>query len=531
MTVRKPFIYLALVAVSLLVYFPSITAEITWIDDVELLNNLRQSSNVDLAHLLIPNAASGLYYRPITILSYLLNWRWCGGAAEWMHFANILIHAANAMLCYALLTRITPNDSARLNLIGALLFTVHPIATESICWISGRTDPLAGFFVLGSLWCLLSYRQTGSPKHLIPALALLFFATLSKEFALAFVPGMLLIMYNKDVKSTGIMVARVAIYGALTVGLFFMLRRFAFNSDVRSIKTTLVVMNVDYLYTLKIFLQSAAFYLKKIIYPYPLDFSIQGIHFIYALIGWPLLLLLLVICCRFTLASAFFSSGLFLLGPSFLIAFGQIAWTPYAERYAYIPSAFFIMSGIIYLQHKGTETIKKATAVVAACAVLIFAMSTFVRSKEWQTNISLGESIVRINPANKEVQTGLGIMYLNMGNLAKAYEHLTIAEKLFSFDFDARAGIVLAELYALQGDTNAALKKVDAVLAKIKNKSVEGLELKLTLLSQKINTTAGSEKREFYAEKIKTYKALYTIQKNEKILRLISLHLTAINRL
>lgn len=531
MTIRQPFIYLALIAVSLMVYYPSITAEITWIDDVELFQFLRNRSHISLTSIFVPNSATGLYYRPITVASYLLNWRWCGGATEWMHLVNILIHAANSMLCYAILTRITPNDPSRLNLLGALLFTVHPIATESICWISGRTDPLAGFFVLASLWFLFSYRQTGSPKHLIPALALLFTATLSKEFALAFVPGMLLIMYNKDLKSTGRMVTRVAIYGGLTVGVFFLLRKFAFNSDVRSIKTTLVVMNVDYLYTLKIFLQSAAFYLKKVFYPYPLDFSIQGINFIYASIGWPLLLLLLVMCCRFTLASAFFSSGLFLLAPSFLIAFGQIAWTPYAERYAYIPSAFFIMSGVIYLQNYSATTARRIATLIIACVVVVFGISTHMRSKEWQTNISLAESIVRINPANKEVQTGLGIMYLNKGDFAKTHEHLTIAEKLFSFDFDARAGIVLAELYGLQGDTNAALKKVNAALAKTKFKSTEGLELKLTLLTQKINTTTGSEKREFYAEKIKTYKALYAIQKSEKLLRLIDIHRATMDKL
>ena len=527
MTLRSQYFCLALASLALLIYFPVITGEIIWIDDVELLTSLGSSPKLDLMSLFIPNAAGGLYYRPVTIASYILNWKLMWQATEWMHVVNILVHAGSAALCYGLLLKMT-SSSRRLSAIGSLLFLVHPLATESVCWISGRTDLLAGFFLLGATWFVLSYRETGAVKWLIPALLLFLLAVLSKEFALAFVPGMLLIMYNKDLQATRQTVIRTAVYGSLVVGLFFLLRSFAFSSSVKSIKYTLAILNADYAHTVQFFLQTTVFYLKKIIFPYPLNFVIEELHYIYALLAWPVFLLILVAASRFNLASALFSSSLFLMAPSLLIAFGQIAWTPFAERYAYISSAFLIMSGIVWISGDTKRSSNKLLLGALCTVVVVFGVCSFQRSRVWKTSVALVESTLQQNPDNKTLLIALGEAYLEDRQFVKSTGYLKRAESLMSLDYDAKAGILLAKIDYYNNQPDLALMKIDDVIQRSKCKSSMALETKQLFLAQLVNKSAGSEKREYLAEKVRVYKSLFKLTKAPKYLYLMGTHTAAL---
>ncbi len=523
MTVRAPYIVLVFCAIALLLYFPVINGEIIWVDDIQLIEGLRQCHSINLKSLFIPSSSDGLYYRPVTILSYNVNWLVLWRSTEWMHVVNILIHACSAALCYGLLVRMT-SGNRRLSIIGALLFLVHPLATESVCWISGRTDLLAGFFILVTTWFVLSYRKTGSVKWLFPVLIAFGLAVLSKEFALAFVPGMLLIMYNKDLQATRQTLIRMAVYGSLVVGLFLLLRSLAFSSSVKSIKYTLAILNADYLHTVQFLLQTTVFYLKKIIFPYPLNFAIDELHYMYALLAWPVLLLLLVAITRFNLVSALFSSSLFLMAPSLLIAFGQIAWTPFAERYAYISAAFFIMSGIAWVSASDKRSNNVLLLGALCVVILVFGVSSFQRSLVWKTNVTLAENMLQQNPDNKTLLIALGEAYFDNGQFAKSMEHLKHAESLMSIDYNAKAGILIAKIYYYSGQTDMALMKLDDAIQRSKCKSVEVLQAKQMLLAYLVSKTSDLEKREYLSEKLQTYNTLFKLTKSPKYLYLMGTH-------
>src|SRR3984893_4850191 len=69
------------------------------------------------------------------------------------HWINILVHAANACLVWAVL--------ARLNVRGAWLaaavFALHPVQVESVAWISELKNVLMGFFFLLTLLAWIEY--------------------------------------------------------------------------------------------------------------------------------------------------------------------------------------------------------------------------------------------------------------------------------------------------------------------------------------------------------------------------------------
>ena len=99
-----------------------------------------------------PKAVSGLY-RPLTTLSYRFNYTVLGNKdhAAGYHLINFFLHWANTALVYfaalVLLGRFWPA------LFTAALFGTHPVATESVANIIGRSDLFASLWLLVGFLC------------------------------------------------------------------------------------------------------------------------------------------------------------------------------------------------------------------------------------------------------------------------------------------------------------------------------------------------------------------------------------------
>ncbi len=110
-----------------------------------------------------PKAVSGLY-RPLTTLSYLLNYRILGNAdhAAGYHWINFFLHWANTVLVYfavlVLMERLWPAFFA------AALFGTHPLATESVTNIIGRSDLFATLFLLIGFLCYAKSTMTDTRR-------------------------------------------------------------------------------------------------------------------------------------------------------------------------------------------------------------------------------------------------------------------------------------------------------------------------------------------------------------------------------
>src|SRR5688572_30758519 len=86
------------------------------------------------------------FWRPWVLGSYAVNW-WLGAGAPFVfHATNLLVHALNAVLLLYVLARWVPSLFAAC--AGALLFAVHPVQTEPVVWIAGRTDTLCALGLL-----------------------------------------------------------------------------------------------------------------------------------------------------------------------------------------------------------------------------------------------------------------------------------------------------------------------------------------------------------------------------------------------
>jgi hypothetical protein len=135
--------------------------------------------------------------RPLLKLSYALNHESGLGLAGF-HAANVALHAANALLALGILRRLEPGGHPRAALAGALVFALHPVQTEAVTYLSGRSTALAATFALASVlaWQAGRARGRGALTHV--ASPLLLAASLAAKELAAVLPAALVVLHLSD---------------------------------------------------------------------------------------------------------------------------------------------------------------------------------------------------------------------------------------------------------------------------------------------------------------------------------------------
>jgi hypothetical protein len=551
-----------LIAIPLIVFYPAVFAEISLVDDSTAFQGIMNSDDFSLRGIFIPKVAGGGYYRPFIGLSYYADKMLWFMDSKAMHLDNILMHVLNVVLLFLLARKVLgkKSEESYVPLTAALLFGLHPITTESVNWISGRTDLMAANFVLSSAICFYSYLQKKSVASLCLTLFFFLCSICSKEAAFGFLPAALIIFAanrgtNPDdnerdyaitsydlylflaVTSISVIIAlfignywlimalggiyqlmiivrrrRSTVGGSLgsfvaycailtiTVGLFFTLRRMAFTSDIDKISQTLKLIFEDTSYAISVFLGAAAFYVKKVLQPLPINFYIREIDPLYSLAGVPLFFFCIALFNRRSNYSALFLSGICLVLPALPFAFGTIAWTAYAERYAYISAAFWILSCCLfiekYLSHVAHDVSVKYRSLFVlglVCLLLVVTIITFHRNMTWQTNLKLIEDTVNQTPESKPLRGIYMLAYAKQGNTVAAKEQYYIANSLYSLQYDEKFDVNMAGILESEGKHGEAESFYNKAIEKTKGKSVIALSAYLDYLGK---PHAGEDRQE-----------------------------------
>lgn len=112
-------------------------------------------------------------YRPLVIASFSAEWSLWGSSPAGYHALNVIWHAVASVLVFAFARRWF---TVSMSLLAGLLFAVHPVHTEAVANVVGRSELMAACGVIGML--LLHAKRS---RWAIGAFA---FALLSKEHAL-----------------------------------------------------------------------------------------------------------------------------------------------------------------------------------------------------------------------------------------------------------------------------------------------------------------------------------------------------------
>lgn len=101
---------------------------------------------------------------PVLWLSYMADVTLLGGGpgvAGPFHAVNVVLHALDTLLLFALFLRLSRRPSA--SLLLALLWAVHPLRVESVAWVAERKDVLSLLFLLGSLHAWIAFLRAVRP--------------------------------------------------------------------------------------------------------------------------------------------------------------------------------------------------------------------------------------------------------------------------------------------------------------------------------------------------------------------------------
>ena len=135
--------------------------------------------------------------RPILGLSYYINFLMSGSHPASYHITNVLLHLGVTFLVFLILRLALNEPSRRTDLIatiGAGIFLLHPLQTEAVAYIAGRSDVLCTLFAYAAIAVFLRYRRPAIGFGAVAAvLALSLLSLLSKQQAVA-IPAVLILI-------------------------------------------------------------------------------------------------------------------------------------------------------------------------------------------------------------------------------------------------------------------------------------------------------------------------------------------------
>jgi Flp pilus assembly protein TadD len=99
-------------------------------------------------------------WHPLTWLSHMLDCSLFGLKPWGHHLTSVLLHAANTVLVFLALRRLT--GALWRSLCVAAVFGLHPLRVESVAWVAERKDVLSAFFFLLTLLAYARYAQKKS---------------------------------------------------------------------------------------------------------------------------------------------------------------------------------------------------------------------------------------------------------------------------------------------------------------------------------------------------------------------------------
>jgi len=99
-------------------------------------------------------------WHPLTWISYMVDFQLYGLNPAGYHLTNAIFHAANALLVFLLLNRVT--GAMWRSAFVAAVFACHPLRVESVAWAVERKDVLSTFFFLLAVLAYVEYVQVRS---------------------------------------------------------------------------------------------------------------------------------------------------------------------------------------------------------------------------------------------------------------------------------------------------------------------------------------------------------------------------------
>lgn len=427
---------LALAALTLGAFSNALRAGFVSFDDWMLIEEnarIRSLSLGSLAEMFASKEPQSHAWLPLRELSYALDYRLWGLLPTGYHLTNVLLHAANAMLAYAVLVWLFGSaecgvrSAGGLAWLGAAIFAVHPAQVESVAWASGRRDVLYAFFFLLAFLAFVAHeRRAGWQRWTFYGLSLACLAAslLSKSSAMALpaVLGLAILAFGEGGRRLWERLAATLPHWAVAIVLSLVHLLVARDAGVvkgRAFSASLA--NVPFIFAKYLEL---AFFPVHLATPYgymTLRWSTDGAR-----------ILLLAGGVGAVVAAAWWAAprrslAFFCIGWWFILLLPVANFIPIsvlvADRYLYLPllGACGLAAGVAG-SLAGARWRRAAMLACAAAVIGFFGLGAWGRSRAWENSRRFWQDGVSKWPNTPLVRIGLATAYADANELEKAWE-------------------------------------------------------------------------------------------------------------
>ena len=158
-------LHIALIVLAgVLVYGNAMSGPLLFDDETSILNNTSIRQLTPLSGPLTPPRDTPVAGRPVVNLTFAVNYAMGGLDVTGYHVTNLLVHVLSALMLYGIVRRAlrlrrvptdVNHDADYVALAAAVLWVVHPLNSESVNYLTERTESIMGFFYLTTLYAAI----------------------------------------------------------------------------------------------------------------------------------------------------------------------------------------------------------------------------------------------------------------------------------------------------------------------------------------------------------------------------------------
>lgn len=404
--------------------------------------------------------------RPIVNLSYASDRALWGASPFGFHLTNVLLHMVNIVLLFRLVWRLVDDRGGRATEVAsaaAALFGVHPMMTEAVGYVSGRSEVLCATWFLSGLLCARRWirsstgSERGGAKWAVLVVAFWCAALATKETAAMF--PFVLVALDWTVYGTAserrrrfmrlyLPLIAIAVVGGI-VRIAILRVEYAGRVSVHW-RYLLVELDVMRRYVWLLIRPVGQSLFHEVA-------AVNGLLELRALLAIAFTGVMLAAAWMLRNVERLASFGIIwfvlLLLPSTVLAVLDQG-EPMAEHRIYLASCgLFLASGIgigridAWLDRAGVR-MQWLGGAVMALVLLAFSVQTLLRNAIWRDPITLWQESVNLAPAHYRPRLLLGEALQDKGRRQEAIEQYQTAIRLRPSDIDGylKLGLCLADM-------------------------------------------------------------------------------------
>ncbi len=395
-------------------------------------------------------------WNPLTWVSHMLDVSLFGLKPGLHHFMNVILHAANVVLLFIALRRMT--GALWKPAIVAAIFAVHPLRAESVAWVSERKDVLSGLFFFLGLWAYARYAETRKLRDY--ALVFLSFALgLCAKPMLVTFPFVLLLLdfwplnrvqlpgaIKERQRFRALVFAKLPLFALTIAGSVITLWAQQTTGATRSMEAIPITARVANA------IQSYATYVGETIRPFDLAvmYPHPGADVAWGTTTYSFLVVFGITMGVLTLwqRRPYMFTGWFwfvgMLVP--VIGLVQVGGMAHSDRYTYLPQIGLLIGSVWLMEPGPTRQAAhpergKILVAIAGLMVVALAMMCYEQTSYWRNQITLFKHTVKVSPTSGLAHFNLGAGYAFARRPDLAEPEFREALRLNNEDLGARTNL------------------------------------------------------------------------------------------